>query len=203
MTTRFPNRPFKKLRVQSRPTSTYRRPPISRVSLIAYPATAFVELASRRPFFLDTISRQSTTRPNQRHCLNKIVMDRRKMPSDTHQAIRHICTVECDVTPILDIFCMPDGDHTFRSIQRNYRCLALLVHPDRVRHIEQSSGARYMQVVSRALEQAEYAARYAAMTGVPSVFHDASIPWTARFSRNPSPQEVFVNGEDMGEAGKR
>ena len=42
-------------------------------------------------------------------------------------------------------------------------------------------------------------ARYAAMTGVPSVFHDALIPWAALFSRNPSLQEVFVNNEDMRE----
>lgn len=74
------------------------------------------------------------------------------MLSGTLQAIQHIGTVECDVTPILDIFCMPDGEQTFRSIQRNYRCLALPVHPDRVRYMKNRAGARYMQVFSKALE---------------------------------------------------
>ena len=37
------------------------------------------------------------------------------------------------------------------------------------------------------------------MTGVLPMFHDALTPWTARFSRNPSSQEVFVNNEDRRE----
>lgn len=88
---------------------------------------------------------------------------------------------------------MPDGAYAFQAIQSNFRKQSLLVHPDPVRRVDGNAGPRYMQVLSRPIEQAEFEARYAVLTGHEEDLNDAVIPWGLYFSLFTSEEEGYVN----------
>ena len=86
----------------------------------------------------------------------------RSFPPSTRKALHHFGTVIVDETPVIDLFCCAhpgdtatDGDKpTLRNIQKRFKKLSFLVHPDRC-VTDRSSANKAMQKLTRAKEQAE------------------------------------------------